>query len=424
MGLFASASKRLGITPSGHQALLRRGVLLALIFAIPLVGLVTAEGLKAQQQHEQRVESNAPDRLEQLCETPSSELRDVCTTRSHLALLEDGSLLAGLLGSALLAAIRIAGWAARRRRSIYGKALRSRMPVARTSIVVVAALQASIAVAAFGYAVRAVFGPAPAWLLVALSLGAAAVVAAIARATFSLMHRPAAAVSGAHVDADRERRLYERVERLARSLGSRAPQQVVARLEPCFFTTDAPNRTLYCSLPLVRVLSLPEFDALVAHELRHPRPDEPGLPEHRSLAQAPAGAILAYVHHAFAQAKDNVEREQELAADRDAARVAGPVDVATAFAKMHAMAELWARIEEAAAHRFPKARSPRNVSKAAAELAVAKGIVVASDPKGGAISLFDGVETLEEQLSVGSELSVEAPPERKPTVAPRQTALR
>jgi Zn-dependent protease with chaperone function len=399
-------------------------VLLALIFAVPLVGVATAEGLKAQQQYDQRSKTNAPDRLEQLCETPSSELRDVCTTRTHLALLEDGSLFTGLLGSALLVAIRIAGWAARRRRSIYVKALRSVVPVTRTTIVVVAALQASIAVAILGLAARAVFGPVPVGLLVALSLAATAVVATIARATFSLMHRPVAALSGARVDPDRERRLYERIERLARLLGARPPQQVVARLEPCIFTTDAPDRTLCCSLPLVRVLSLPEFDALVAHELRHPRIDEPGLPEHRSLAQAPATAILAYVHDAFAQAKDKVAREQELAADRDAARVAGPLDVATAFAKLHAMAELWARIEEAAAHKFPKARSPRNVSKAAAELAVAKGIVAASDPKGGAISLIDGVETLEQQLSAGSELSVEAPPERKPTVVPRQTALR
>lgn len=422
MRFFDAFAQRSGITPNGRRMLAHRGVLMAFIVGVPLFGIATAEGLKAQLQYEHRSTTQPPDRLRQLGET-----------RSHLNLLEMGSGAAGLLGAALLSGMRVAGWAARRRRSVYLRWARSGVRWAAAGALALTVTHAAVAIAAIWFVGGSLFPGFRAEITFSAAIGAAAYVAAMARHLASLIRPPATAVIAKPLAREHGVRMYQRIEQLAEDLDAQPPRQIVLGLESGCFSTDATlqcadgttfGRTFYCSLPLLRVISLSEFDALAGHELRHPTtgPTQIGEPS-RSLALLPALLILDYLDDAFALAESNHSRERELAADRDAARVAHPLDVASAFAKAHAMAELWSRIQCATPQSSESGPPPKNVSKAAAELAISNGSMVPVDLSDAAILLIDEVEAVEELLSARSELSVEKPPERRPSSMTRRTAL-
>lgn len=72
--------------------------------------------------------------------------------------------------------------------------------------------------------------------------------------------------------------LWERIRALAAQLGTAPPDQIVAGIDTNFFVTESPldlrgqllrGRTLFVSLPLLRVLDQGEADAVLAHELAH-----------------------------------------------------------------------------------------------------------------------------------------------------------
>lgn len=72
--------------------------------------------------------------------------------------------------------------------------------------------------------------------------------------------------------------LWQRIGSLAAQLGTAPPDQIVAGIDCNFFVTESPltlrgqmlhGRTLFVSLPLLRVLDQGEADAILAHELAH-----------------------------------------------------------------------------------------------------------------------------------------------------------
>jgi Zn-dependent protease with chaperone function len=73
-------------------------------------------------------------------------------------------------------------------------------------------------------------------------------------------------------------RLWERIRQLAARVKTAPPDQIVAGIDTNFFVTEAPcevggrtlqGRTLFVSIPLLRVLDQSEADAVLAHELAH-----------------------------------------------------------------------------------------------------------------------------------------------------------
>lgn len=434
MRVFANMARRLGITPSERGTLARRMLLFTLLTGIPVLGLVTVEGLKAEMQTQHREQTLTPDRLSQLCDLPGPELRDVCARRAHLNVVEAGAALAILFAFALPTSIRIAAWAAGRRRSVYLSVRDSGPRLAIACTGVLAALQGAIAVATIACLVEPWGRTVATAVTLAAAAAATAAVVVIARATMRILRVSRGDLVSLKLDRQAGSRLYDRVEDLANRVGAPLPHQVVVGLEPEFFTTDIDlefpdgihrGRTFYCPLPLLRVLSHAEFDALAGHRLRHPQ-----LPPARADAgtllhgplMAPAAAISAYFAETLALAEDKHDHDRELAADRDAARLAGPLEVASAFAKAHAVADLWERIQDAA-NKLQKGRSPKNVSKAAAELVATKGNFPPIAAADAALSWIEGIETLEEALSARYEVRVEKPPLPQPRAVTRRTAL-
>ncbi|MBT2334474.1 M48 family metalloprotease [Variovorax paradoxus] len=158
-------------------------------------------------------------------------------------------------------------------------------------------------------------------------------------------------------------RLWDRIRQLAARVKTAPPDQIVAGIDTNFFVTEAPcqvgghalnGRTLFVSIPLLRVLDQSEADAVLAHELAHLG----GGDTRSSAALGPKllqfdqytwkmrdGGLSIVAHYllrlyrmifAFALARDS--REREYKADRVAASLTAPGAIVQSLIKISAYA--------------------------------------------------------------------------------------
>ncbi|WP_413101865.1 M48 family metalloprotease [Streptomyces sp. Inha503] len=167
--------------------------------------------------------------------------------------------------------------------------------------------------------------------------------------------------------------LWRTVEELALDVGTRPPGHIKLTAEVnASVTEDAPllglapgRRVLYLGLPLLAGLSPAELRAVLAHELGHfsGRHSRFGAVAHRGAAGLVAARqaiqdasaandlvrlyaglpllLLGLYTHVFRWLTRPVRRRQELEADREAARVAGPGAVADALCSTTALEAAW-----------------------------------------------------------------------------------
>ncbi|RYF50291.1 MAG: peptidase M48, partial [Comamonadaceae bacterium] len=156
-------------------------------------------------------------------------------------------------------------------------------------------------------------------------------------------------------------RLWQRIEALAGQVGTAPPDQVIAGIDTNFFVTEAPctvqgqavkGRTLFVSVPLLRVLDTQEADAVLAHELAHLGGGDtqnsamlgPKLQQFDLYTWEMRGGGLTIVAHyllrlfrmifSFAFARDS--REREYTADRVAAGLVAPHAIVQSLIKISA----------------------------------------------------------------------------------------
>ncbi|MFF7648440.1 M48 family metalloprotease [Streptomyces sp. NPDC007983] len=181
--------------------------------------------------------------------------------------------------------------------------------------------------------------------------------------------------------------LWAVVEELASAVGTRPPDRVRLTADVnASVTDDAPflglapgGRTLYLGLPLLMGLTPAELRAVLAHELGHfsRRHGRFGVLAHRgtagllaarqaiveaatanNLVRMYAGGpllLLRLYTRVFAGLTRPVRRRQELEADREAARAAGPRAVADALRAALALEAAW--LEFTTAHLTPMRRA-------------------------------------------------------------------
>lgn len=216
-----------------------------------------------------------------------------------------------------------------------------------------------------------------AWIVVAVVglgalLGAGAVVATLRRAA---AESPTVVMARA-VTRDDAPALWAYVDGVAETLGAERPDNIVVGLEPTFFATAAPvvtpeaktplkGETLYLSLPLMRLFSSAELDAVVGHELGHFRGGDTDYsmkfaPVYRGLFDAikalegddgkvdwlvalPGAMMLRLMYAAFARNERAISREREFEADRAGLEVARPRDLGTSLAKVAVYAPVWGK---------------------------------------------------------------------------------
>jgi Zn-dependent protease with chaperone function len=384
--------------------------LFGLLLVVPLIGFGVAEAIQMhhnselrsvlRQQYPQATESQLGQfTVDRLCEDPTAGSREFCEANSNLNLMSLASLGAGAVGLLLLALIRTAGILARNSRSFLVVLFRLGLYLTVVVLIGLVLVHAAVAIAAIYYGESALIGRIHVGIILAIGLGAVIGVFNMARGAFSLIRKAETFVIGYALPREEAPELWKRVDDTADQLHALRPQNLVVGLDPNFFVTEADvaclngtlsGRTLYCSLPLCRVLTKSELTSILGHELGHfkgmdTKFSERFYPIYRgtasslssllaasgegsgALALLPAIAVLSYFLESFSVAESRLSRERELAADQAGASVTSSSTIATALVKIHAFAGMWEGIQEAAANALREHKGFINASKAYAE---------------------------------------------------------
>ncbi len=179
-------------------------------------------------------------------------------------------------------------------------------------------------------------------------------------------------VEGELVEREAASSLWARLERLAAVVGTLPPAQVIAGIDDNFFVTESPlavrdrevsGRSLYVSVPLLRLLSATEADAVLAHELGHFRGGDtaesaklnPALIRYDTylariggdLVARPAFFLMRMFRAVFELARMRSSREREFVADRVSVEATSTDDLARALLKIVAYASHRDAVEQA-----------------------------------------------------------------------------
>ena len=365
--------------------------LLAFVLAVPLVGAGIATVLRDHAdasfafELQQSASPGGPPRktpltLAELCAGPDADSYQACNGDAGYRLFAGASFAAGAGGLALLGGIALAGAVARTDRRLLLALFRPGLYVMATFVTGLIAIHAIIATVALFAGVQAVLPGTPMFFGGVILAGALAGIRAVPRALFGAVRETRAVAFGGRVTRQDAPRLWALVEATAARLGARPPDDIVLALDTTFFAIDAPvatpngaclGRTLCCSLPLARILTVDEFTSIVAHELAHFRREDTAFRARfssiyrgttdaivhlatvggggRSIALWPALATFDFFLERFAAAERRHSRDSELVADAAAAEATSARAVATALVKTHAFGPLWPQAFEQAA---------------------------------------------------------------------------
>lgn len=384
--------------------------LLCLLLALPAIGFGVASGVQSHFGSELRSAihkqyPNLPaERLNKLtislaCQRDRTDLPEICSTNDGLVLMKHGALGVMAAGILLLLLIKLLGFLTRGNRMLLVLAFVPGLYLTTLVLVGVIFVHAAIAIGIIYYLTAVFLGIIPTGILFAIGLGAALGVWAMARAVLSVVRKSETYVVGSELSREDAPLLWSHVESLATKIGALHPQHIIVGLDPNFFVTEAKvaclsgnisGRTLYCSLPLCRILSKGEMSAVVGHELGHYKGKDTKFSKHfypvyrgtteaiaslhaaggegiHALALIPAMAVLSYFLQCFALAEHRLGRERELAADKVGAEVTEPSVMATALVKVHAFTAYWGTLQEAAIAALKQGKIFVNASKTYAE---------------------------------------------------------
>jgi len=387
--------------------------LFGMILGIPIIAFAVATGIQAHFNSELRaaIRQHYPDAdpekvagftVDFLCKNTelSISIKELCETNANLNLMRNTALGSAIAGLALLLIIYLGGLSARNRRRLLLSLFKPGLYLTASMLIILILVYAALAMAAIYYGESILIGRIHVKIIGLIGLGALVGVFVLARNAFALIKKAQTSVIGTTLSRNEAPKLWDKVEQLSDKLGALRPQNIVVGLDPNFFVTEADTfclsgsfsgRTLYCSLPLCRILSEDEFCSVIGHELGHFK----GLDTHYSerfypiyrgtassiaalqetggegaaqIALLPAIAVLTYFFECFAVAESRISRVRELAADEAGASVASPQSLASALVKVHAFSGVWSGLQEAAIEALQKGNMFINASKTYAEV--------------------------------------------------------
>jgi Zn-dependent protease with chaperone function len=345
--------------------------LMGIILGVPLIGLTVAEVIQAYYG-------------------PLGDVR----------LLSKAAVAAGVFGVFVLLVIKIAGTLAQANRWLLLCIFKPGLYLTAIAIVALVLIHAALAMATIFYAEVALNLRIHIGVILAIGLGALGGVIIIPQNVFAVLRKAETLVIGRAVSRNGTPDLWRRVEGIADCIGALYPENIVIGLDPNFFVTEANvkclsgsynGRTLYCSLPLMRILSLQELDAVVGHELGHfkgldtrfshhffpiyrgvansiAQLQETGGEGYGSAALLPAIAVFGFFLESFSIAESRISRDRELLADKQGAAASDSEIMASALVKVHAFSGLWGYIEQAAERALKNRNLYVNMSKTYAEV--------------------------------------------------------
>lgn len=380
--------------------------LFGLILGIPVIGLFASEGIQAYLNDQLRSAARAdvPEldqetlsrlTLDGICKSARSGLEEICADNRNLELMRAGAIASGGVGLALILAMRLAGTAARSNRRLLLTLFKPGFYLTALILVGLVCLNAAVSMTALYYGELVLLERVHPIIILAVGAGAFLGITAMVSNLFSLVRKAEIQVTGKAVSREEAPALWQKVEEIARRLGALQPDHVIVGLDPNFFVTEADvvgldgkrsGRTLYCSLPLCRVLSADEFSSIIGHELGHYQGQDTeyslkffpiyrgtlssieslrkaGSGTFRAMTLRPAIAVLSYFLECFAGAERRISRERELSADQTGVSVTDARTFAAALVKVHAFSGVWDRVVEAAIGVMKEGRMLVNASK-------------------------------------------------------------
>lgn len=189
--------------------------------------------------------------------------------------------------------------------------------------------------------------------------------------------------------------LFNEIDAMAGRIGAESPNNVVAGIEPSFYVTSGPaqlldgtpldGRTMFISLPFLRIFSLEEFRAVIGHELSHFKGDDTayslkfapayarlshaiGAAGEGSAFQALANLPLSLTLQEFAETERTIGRDRELLADKGATDVAPPEALIRALIKVTAHSAVWSSLVQNSEAELSGGRAFRNLSALYSEI--------------------------------------------------------
>jgi Zn-dependent protease with chaperone function len=383
---------------------------LALILGVPLIGFAVSSGIRAHFDSELRAAAikQVPDAdrtkiaaltVAQLCETPDTDTADMCQTDANLGVMRTASLASGVVGLGLLSLIAFAGLVAQSNRTLLLWLFRPGLYFTAFAITGLILAHAIIAIAVIYYGESALVNRIHFGIILAIGLGAIAGVAAVARSAFGIVQKAETIAIGKAVSFEEAKALWHQAAQVAQKLGALRPDHIVIGLDPTFFVTEAnvvtlsgklTGRTLFCSLPLARILTIDEFSAIIGHELGHFRGEDTKFSErfypiYRGtttaieslqtaggegwgvLALLPAIAVFSFFLERFAVAENRHSRTRELLADMAGSEATSQRTMASALVKVHAFAGIWDDFQRAWAEALQEGKVYTNASAVFAE---------------------------------------------------------
>jgi Zn-dependent protease with chaperone function len=380
--------------------------LLGIILAVPIIGFAVSEGIQAHFNSQLRtaILSNYKDAdpqkvakatLDDFCNEVRSGIKDICQTNDILNLMSTAAIFAGSFGVFLLICVRLAGFMARSNRHLLLWTFKPGLSITGLVLIGLVIIHAGIAMGAIYYGESILIGRIHVFIIGGIGLGALAGVIAIGRNTFSVVTKAKTFAIGKSVDRDEQSELWRHVDLIADKLDALKPENIVLGLDPNFYVTEAEvatlnreceGRTLYCSLPLMRILSKRELDGIIGHELGHYKGldtkfSKRFFPIYRGTSKAihelqsaggessgaiallPAIAIFSYFLESFSKAESKISRDRELLADQEGVKISDNMSVASALVKVHAYSPLWDNLQTAMIEALQENKMFTNASK-------------------------------------------------------------
>ncbi len=391
--------------------MLNRIRLVLFILTIPMIAFGIAAAIQARYTSELRTilrsqyPSADPGPIERItlgefCERPQASRSDICRTNNNLNMLRTGALTTGIAGLALLLVIRLAALVVGKRRKLLLYVFKPGLYLTTLTLLVLTVAHAVLAISMIYYGESALIGTIHIGIIAIIGLGTLAGVIVIARNVFFIVRKACTFVIGINLSHADALQLWNHVEQIADRLHTLRPEAIVVGLEPNFFVTEADVvclsgnlscRTLYCSLPLCRIVSNDEFSAGIGHELGHfhgldTKLSQNFYPIYRGTASTiaelqqaggegwgsipllPAITIFSYFLECFSVVENRISRDRELAADQVGAGFTDAGTMAVGLVKIHAFSGIWEDLKLAAEGAVQEKKFFANLSKAFAEV--------------------------------------------------------
>lgn len=372
---------------------------LLVVLAIPAIGLLIATWILGDLNGDM-VAEGLPT-VQEICKDPSvaqdPELAGACTEVGQLVLLQKTSIYTGLFGLGILFLFwmlsKYAGSNRRRLATIFPPLVRVSM-ISISAIVLVQGI--ILTYAAYIGEVYAI-GRIHYFLIGAIGIGAFIACMKLIGIAFTYGKKVSTSVSGRVLSKEDFPDVHQHVQNIASTLGSRAPDNIVAGLDLNFFVTSADvnltgtkerleGETLYLSTPLCRILSVPELSAVIGHELGHFRGEDTAYslkfsPVYMGLSSAihstsvvedegitafaklPALSMLSLMYSLFSENEKTVGRQREFEADQAGCEVTSPINLASALVKISMYSGLWPEIQKGNIERLSEGKITSNLAR-------------------------------------------------------------